>query len=100
MEQSTLTSKGQTTIPALVRERMGLRPGDRILYDERDGEYVIRLHPGVAAVSGMFKHKAKRSLAPDAAGPDAAFDAERDAAREAWVREALDEATDATPEPR
>lgn len=30
MARSRLTSKGQTTIPMMVRERMGLRDGDAI----------------------------------------------------------------------
>lgn len=92
MEQSTLTSKGQTTIPASVRERLGLQPGDRILYDERDGEYVIRVHPGVAAVSGMFRHKVTEPF-------DGDFAAEEAAAEKTWVEEAVAEDADATPEP-
>ena len=30
MSTATITSKGQTTIPKDVRERLGLKPGDRI----------------------------------------------------------------------
>jgi antitoxin PrlF len=32
MSLSTLTRKGQTTIPKDIRERLGLRPGDRIRF--------------------------------------------------------------------
>lgn len=32
MSVSTLTSKGQTTIPKDVRKRLGLKPGDRIRF--------------------------------------------------------------------
>jgi antitoxin PrlF len=32
MSVSTLTSKGQTTIPKDIRERLGLKPGDRIRF--------------------------------------------------------------------
>lgn len=39
---SKLTSKAQTTIPREVRDRLGLRPGDSLLY-EPDGEGVVRL---------------------------------------------------------
>lgn len=38
----TMTSKGQTTIPAEVRELLNLKPGDRIRYIHRDGEVVMK----------------------------------------------------------
>ncbi len=37
MTSSTLTSKGQITIPATVRQRMGLGTGDRVEFVEIDG---------------------------------------------------------------
>lgn len=40
---STLTSKGQTTIPVGIRELLGLKPGDQIAYEiTEDG---VMLHP-------------------------------------------------------
>ena len=30
----TITAKGQITIPLAIRKRLGLRPGDRIEFDE------------------------------------------------------------------
>jgi antitoxin PrlF len=42
MNTSTLTSKGQTTIPAKVRSHLKLRPGDKIEFViERDGRVVL-----------------------------------------------------------
>lgn len=38
----TLTSKGQTTIPAEVREFLGLQPGDKIRYVQRGNEIVLK----------------------------------------------------------
>jgi AbrB family looped-hinge helix DNA binding protein len=32
MNVSTLTSKGQTTIPKDIRDRLGLKPGDKIKF--------------------------------------------------------------------
>ena len=80
MEQSTITSKGQTTVPAEVRRRLGLQAGDRLVYDERDGEVVLRVHPGVAAVAGMLRGELGRASAGD-------FDAERRVAHERWARD-------------
>ncbi len=43
MPSSRLSSKGQVTIPQKVRERLGLRPGDRVDFVEEGGE--IHLKP-------------------------------------------------------
>ena len=32
MEESTITAKGQTTIPKAVREHLGLKPGDKVRF--------------------------------------------------------------------
>jgi antitoxin PrlF len=40
--RTTLTSKGQITIPMEVRKRLGLRQGDQIEFDTSHGETVIR----------------------------------------------------------
>ena len=32
MIESAITSKGQTTLPKVVREALGVRPGDRVRY--------------------------------------------------------------------
>lgn len=55
---STLTSKGQTTIPKPVRERLGLRPGDRIEY-VFDAEGRLVLLPATRHIddlAGMLHH--------------------------------------------
>lgn len=39
--ESTITSKGQTTIPAEVRERLGLNTGDRIAFIRCEHGYLI-----------------------------------------------------------
>lgn len=38
----TMTSKGQTTVPAEVRDMLQLKPGDKIRYVVRNGEIVIK----------------------------------------------------------
>lgn len=61
MAKSTITSKGQTTIPKEVRERLGLRPGDELEFTEEDGVFRLRkrLPPGAfEKYRGYLKHLA------------------------------------------
>ena len=42
MATSTITSKGQTTIPKAIRRHLGLKPGDKIHFlVEDDGRVVV-----------------------------------------------------------
>ncbi len=34
MASSRLTSKGQATVPALVRKKLNLKPGDTVIFEE------------------------------------------------------------------
>jgi antitoxin PrlF len=62
MPTSTLTSKGQITLPKAVRERLGLRTGDvlELRFDER-GQVVLRpvADSAVDRVSGVLRHLAR-----------------------------------------
>ena len=52
---STVTSKGQTTIPGEVREALNIQPGDRLEY-AIEGKYVkIRVHPGLGSLKGALR---------------------------------------------
>lgn len=42
MPTSTLTSRGQTTIPKSIRDALGLQPGDRVEFILGENEVVIR----------------------------------------------------------
>jgi len=42
---ATITSKGQITIPRAVRVTLGLKQGDPILFEEREGFIIIRKRP-------------------------------------------------------
>jgi AbrB family looped-hinge helix DNA binding protein len=61
MAESTITSKGQITIPKVVRERLQLEPGDRVYFDVRDDGSVsmmTRKHP-IESLFGLLKGKVK-----------------------------------------
>lgn len=57
MATSTITSRGQTTIPQDIRKRMHLKEGDRIEWVERDDGHleVIPVTLDASQVAGKFK---------------------------------------------
>ena len=56
MPIATVTSKGQLTVPAEVRERLGLRAGSRVTFAETGpGTYELRVERGsVSELAGLF----------------------------------------------
>ena len=81
MYQSTITGKGQTTIPKKIREEMGLNPGDKVRYSIRDG--VIQMRPLISAKSlyGILKYDGPKKT------PEDIDDALREALREKFETE-------------
>ena len=63
MQSSTLTSKGQVTIPAEVRRRLGLHQGDRVGFVV-DGDEVrlVRRESRIEAAFGICKTETSVSL--------------------------------------
>lgn len=61
MTTSTLTSKGQVTIPLDVRRRLGLNAGDRIEFVEAaDGTFAIKpAIDDVRSLKGLLRKPAK-----------------------------------------
>jgi antitoxin PrlF len=60
MSTSTVTSKGQITIPVEVRERLGLQAGDRVEFIEIDGIYTIRpAIDDVRSLKGLLRKPAR-----------------------------------------
>ena len=58
MLTSTLTSKGQVTIPADVRKRLGLHPGDQVAFVvEGDEVRIVRREHRIDAAFGICKAK-------------------------------------------
>ena len=59
MIESTLTARGQTTIPKSVRVKLNLNEGDRIRYElGEDGVRLIPLKP-VSRLAGFLKYSGK-----------------------------------------
>lgn len=83
MIHSTITSKGQTTLPASVRRALHLKAGDRVLYEIEGDSVVIRPQPGVMAVFGALK--------PPAGKSGVSHEEARAKSRKDWVAEAARE---------
>ena len=57
MDQSTLTAKGQTTIPKAIREHLELKPGSKMRYlVGHDGRVTILPVLPAASLRGMVKY--------------------------------------------
>lgn len=72
MQESTITVKGQTTLPRDIRQALNLRPGDRVRSLILDGGEVriVRARP-VADLSGALRDESRPTVTfdPKAAGP-------------------------------
>jgi len=63
MRTSTLTSKGQVTIPVDVRKRLGLHPGDRVAFIMVGDEVrLVRRENRIEAAFGICKPKTSVSV--------------------------------------
>ncbi|HLA24505.1 MAG TPA: AbrB/MazE/SpoVT family DNA-binding domain-containing protein [bacterium] len=56
MARARVTSKGQVTVPKSIRERLGVRPGDDLLFDIRGNRVIIaaRHRQRVDELAGIF----------------------------------------------
>jgi antitoxin PrlF len=61
---STLTSKGQTTIPKDIRDSLGIKPGDRMTFTMLpDGTVLMRVkNKSVMNVAGKLRRKGQKVL--------------------------------------
>lgn len=64
MAVATLTSKGQITIPAQVRDALGLEAGDRLEFVEQGkGQFaIIPATRSVRELKGMFRGKRSKPV--------------------------------------
>ena len=62
MHESTVTTKGQTTLPKDVRKALGLQPGDKLRYILLDGEIrLLRVRP-VLDLEGALKRPGQKTV--------------------------------------
>jgi AbrB family looped-hinge helix DNA binding protein len=65
MLTSTVTSKGQVTIPAKIRRRAGIQPTDRVVFKTDKNSVVIEKIPNVRAVFGSFANPKVKPLSAE-----------------------------------
>lgn len=46
MLESTLTRKGQVTIPKAIRDRLGMKEGEKVIFVMRDQEVILKVVKG------------------------------------------------------
>jgi len=57
MPTSTITSKGQTTVPKEVREALNVDAGDKLTWEVRGGRVAVTTErPALYALRGFIKH--------------------------------------------
>lgn len=81
MSRATLTSKGQITVPKDVRERLGLKSGDRVKFEFEGDSVRLRVEKG----RSLEELKGSLPATREYTGKEA----ERKAAREHLSMEAL-----------
>lgn len=58
MLESTVTDKGQTTVPKEVRDALGIKPRQRLQWDvSNDGTVVVRAEPSALNLFGSLKSR-------------------------------------------
>ncbi len=62
--ETTLTSKGQTTIPKAIRDSLGMKAGDRMSFTLMpDGIVVMRVkNKRVAELAGLLHKKGRKAV--------------------------------------
>jgi AbrB family looped-hinge helix DNA binding protein len=71
MEVAKVTSKGQITIPRDIRVKLDLKTGDKILFFEEDGKYVLQNAASIALKN--FQTITKGEPSPAVPNPDDAI---------------------------
>ena len=63
MTTSSLTVKGQVSIPVRLRKMLGLAAGDRVRFSEDSGRVYLEKEPDISAIFGVVKARKSATLA-------------------------------------
>jgi AbrB family looped-hinge helix DNA binding protein len=66
MQESTVTAKGQTTLPKGVRAALSIKPGDKLRYLVFDGEVRILRARSILDLKGVLKRSGQAPVSLDA----------------------------------
>lgn len=62
MPHSTVTRKGQTTIPGKIRKALRIKPGDKLEYVVEGDHAIIRVHLGTRSLQGVLASKKGKGM--------------------------------------
>ena len=62
MPHSTVTSKGQTTIPGKIRKALRIKPGDKLEYVLEGDHVTMRVHLGTRSLRGVLASKKGKGM--------------------------------------
>jgi len=62
MPHSTVTSRGQTTIPGKIRRALRIKPGDKLEYVVEGDHAIIRVHLGTRSLKGALASRKGKGM--------------------------------------
>ena len=62
MPHSTVTSKGQTTIPGKIRKALRIKPGDKLEFAVQGDHATMRVHMGTRSLKGVLASKKGKGI--------------------------------------
>ena len=62
MPHSTVTSRGQTTIPGKIRKALCIKPGDKLEYVVEGDHVTVRVHLGTRSLKGVLASKKGKGM--------------------------------------
>ena len=67
MPRSTLTSKGQITLPKEIRDHLRLENGDRVNFEIRDGAVIVEPETvDIRSLRGIVKRRGRKKVSIEA----------------------------------